>query len=63
MCPGEDCRVNKSGGRLHLQTRGSKFVKFQASDFLILKKKLASAYISPFQHANNAYLVKFTQQH
>jgi len=19
MCPGEDCRVNKSGGRLHLQ--------------------------------------------
>ncbi len=29
MCPGEDCRVNKSGGRLHLQTRGSKFVKFQ----------------------------------
>jgi hypothetical protein len=28
-----------------------------------LKKKLASAYISPFQHANNAYLVKFTQQH
>jgi hypothetical protein len=31
MCPGEDCRVNKSGGRLHLQTRGSKFIKFQAS--------------------------------
>jgi DNA replication licensing factor MCM7 len=29
MCPSEDCRVNKSGGRLHLQTRGSKFVKFQ----------------------------------
>merc|ERR1719391_895634 len=29
MCPAEDCRVNKSGGRLHLQTRGSKFVKFQ----------------------------------
>lgn len=29
MCPGEDCRVNKSGGRLHLQTRGSKFIKFQ----------------------------------
>ena len=28
-CPSEDCRVNKSGGRLHLQTRGSKFVKFQ----------------------------------
>ncbi len=29
MCPGDDCRVNKSGGRLHLQTRGSKFTKFQ----------------------------------
>ena len=29
MCPADDCRVNKSGGRLHLQTRGSKFVKFQ----------------------------------
>lgn len=28
-CPSEDCRVNKAGGRLHLQTRGSKFVKFQ----------------------------------
>nr|XP_018897771.1 PREDICTED: DNA replication licensing factor Mcm7 [Bemisia tabaci] len=29
MCPSEDCRVNKAGGRLHLQTRGSKFIKFQ----------------------------------
>jgi DNA replication licensing factor MCM7 len=29
MCPSEDCRVNKAGGRLYLQTRGSKFVKFQ----------------------------------
>jgi len=28
-CPGEDCRVNRSGGRLTLQTRGSKFTKFQ----------------------------------
>lgn len=28
-CPSDDCRVNKSGGRLYLQTRGSKFVKFQ----------------------------------
>jgi DNA replication licensing factor MCM7 len=28
-CPGEDCRVNKSGGRLTLQSRGSKFTKFQ----------------------------------
>ncbi|KAL3282490.1 hypothetical protein HHI36_005673 [Cryptolaemus montrouzieri] len=29
MCPSEDCKVNKSGGRLYLQTRGSKFIKFQ----------------------------------
>ncbi|RXG67486.1 DNA replication licensing factor mcm7 [Armadillidium vulgare] len=29
LCPSDDCRVNKSGGRLNLQTRGSKFVKFQ----------------------------------
>ena len=28
-CPGEDCRVNRSGGRLTLQSRGSKFTKFQ----------------------------------
>jgi len=28
-CPAEVCRVNRSGGRLTLQTRGSKFVKFQ----------------------------------
>ncbi|KAH0999196.1 hypothetical protein HUJ04_004227 [Dendroctonus ponderosae] len=29
LCPSDDCKVNKSGGRLYLQTRGSKFVKFQ----------------------------------
>lgn len=29
QCPSTDCTVNKSGGRLYLQTRGSKFVKFQ----------------------------------
>ncbi|KAH6940128.1 hypothetical protein HPB50_025008 [Hyalomma asiaticum] len=28
-CPSDDCRVNRSGGRLYLQTRGSKFIKFQ----------------------------------
>ncbi|XP_023319814.1 DNA replication licensing factor mcm7 [Eurytemora carolleeae] len=28
-CPGEDCRVNRSGGRLTLMCRGSKFTKFQ----------------------------------
>merc|ERR1719154_651958 len=28
-CPAEDCRVNRSGGRLTLQSRGSKFTKFQ----------------------------------
>ncbi|XP_031567709.1 DNA replication licensing factor mcm7-like [Actinia tenebrosa] len=29
MCPSEECKVNKAGGRLYLQSRGSKFVKFQ----------------------------------
>ncbi|CAH1098449.1 unnamed protein product [Psylliodes chrysocephalus] len=29
MCQSDDCKTNKSGGRLYLQTRGSKFVKFQ----------------------------------
>ncbi|XKL60425.1 hypothetical protein PGB90_007482 [Kerria lacca] len=29
MCPSQDCQLNKSGGRLHLLTRGSKFIKFQ----------------------------------
>lgn len=28
-CPSDDCRVNKAGGRLNIQTKGSKFVKFQ----------------------------------
>lgn len=28
-CPSDDCRINKSGGVLDMQTRGSKFVKFQ----------------------------------
>ncbi|OXU18408.1 hypothetical protein TSAR_003089 [Trichomalopsis sarcophagae] len=28
-CPSEDCRVNKSGGKLYQQSKGSKFVKFQ----------------------------------
>jgi DNA replication licensing factor MCM7 len=29
MCQSQDCQTNKSGGRLYLQTRGSKFTKFQ----------------------------------
>ncbi|XP_064615400.1 DNA replication licensing factor mcm7-like [Liolophura sinensis] len=29
MCPTQDCTTNRSGGRLYLQSRGSKFVKFQ----------------------------------
>ncbi|XP_014213337.1 DNA replication licensing factor Mcm7 [Copidosoma floridanum] len=28
-CPSDDCRVNKSGGRLYMQTKGSRFTKFQ----------------------------------
>ncbi|KAL8595686.1 DNA replication licensing factor mcm7-B [Nucella lapillus] len=29
LCPSQVCTTNRSGGRLYLQTRGSKFVKFQ----------------------------------
>lgn len=29
MCTSEECKTNKSGGRLYLQNRGSKFTKFQ----------------------------------
>ncbi|XP_029437746.1 DNA replication licensing factor MCM7 isoform X2 [Rhinatrema bivittatum] len=29
MCPSRECQTNRSGGRLYLQTRGSKFIKFQ----------------------------------
>jgi DNA replication licensing factor MCM7 len=29
MCPSQECQTNRSGGRLYLQTRGSKFMKFQ----------------------------------
>lgn len=28
-CPSVECRVNKSNGRLHFQTRASRFIKFQ----------------------------------
>ncbi|RWS14280.1 DNA replication licensing factor mcm7-like isoform X1 [Dinothrombium tinctorium] len=28
-CESAECKVNKSGGRLYMQTRGSRFVKFQ----------------------------------
>lgn len=29
MCESQECVGNKSNGRLYLQTRGSKFIKFQ----------------------------------
>ncbi|XP_078057032.1 DNA replication licensing factor MCM7 [Mustelus asterias] len=29
MCPSRECQTNKSGGRVYLQSRGSKFIKFQ----------------------------------
>ncbi|CAD5116938.1 DgyrCDS5777 [Dimorphilus gyrociliatus] len=29
LCPSTECTTNKSGGRLYLQTRGSKFIRFQ----------------------------------
>lgn len=28
-CTAEECRINKTAGQLHLQTRGSRFQKFQ----------------------------------
>ncbi|XP_015706412.1 DNA replication licensing factor MCM7 [Coturnix japonica] len=29
LCPSQDCATNRAGGRLQLQSRGSKFVKYQ----------------------------------
>ncbi|NWV30125.1 MCM7 factor, partial [Origma solitaria] len=29
LCPSRECQTNRSGGRLYLQSRGSKFTKFQ----------------------------------
>lgn len=29
MCPSRECQTNRAGGRLYLQSRGSKFIKFQ----------------------------------
>ncbi|XP_031465949.1 DNA replication licensing factor MCM7 [Phasianus colchicus] len=29
LCPSRDCATNRAGGRLQLQSRGSKFIKFQ----------------------------------
>ena len=69
MCPGEDCRVNKSGGRLQLQTRGSKFVKFQElrvqehSDTVSLHledhKKLQKNCIRIFRVKNYEYIIPY----
>ena len=39
-CPGEDCRVNRSGGRLNMMTRGSKFTKFQVEILLIMQNTM-----------------------
>ena len=36
LCPSKECQTNKSGGRLYLQTRGSKFVKFQVGQIISL---------------------------
>ncbi|XP_033009848.1 DNA replication licensing factor MCM7 isoform X1 [Lacerta agilis] len=29
MCPSRECQTNQAGGRLYLQSRGSKFIKYQ----------------------------------
>lgn len=52
MCPSEDCRVNKSGGRLYLQTRGSKFIKFQEiriQELVPVRLKLNFLFYSSFR--------------
>lgn len=44
MCPSQDCQLNKSGGRLHLQSRGSKFMKFQEMKVQELVSNTATDY-------------------
>lgn len=62
-CPSEDCRVNKAGGRLYLQTRGSKFIKFQEIKiqehviFIIIILTLLRIFIN--QNQNNFRVIKF----
>ncbi len=48
QCNGEDCRVNRSGGRLSLITRGSKFTKFQVckNRYLVVKFALLKENLS-----------------
>lgn len=29
MCPSRECQTNRAGGRLYLQSRGSKFIRYQ----------------------------------
>lgn len=43
VCPSDDCRVNKSGGRLYQQTKGSKFIKFQE---IKIQEHVSSFYLS-----------------
>lgn len=56
MCPSDDCRINKSGGRLYLQTRGSKFVKFQ-------ELKIQEHVSSPIQSSRSILFVALCQIH
>ena len=41
-CPSKECVENKSGGRLSLEHRGSKFTKFQVSPKISFKKSIHS---------------------
>ena len=55
LCPVEECRrASKSGDTLHLQTRGSKFVKFQ------VRRKRACAIVRSFYECHSKMLYKNT---
>lgn len=44
MCPSQECQTNRSGGRLYLQTRGSKFIKFQE---MKMQEHVSLGYVAP----------------
>ena len=56
QCPSDDCRINKSGGVLDMQTRGSKFVKFQE---LKIQEHVSMSCIYKFFAFVNIYLLHF----
>lgn len=45
QCDSKDCQANKRRGKLHLQTRGSKFVKFQEIKIQELSKHVPTGHV------------------